>query len=346
MHVLDGIGEPGGAEFTTRVVLRDNIIHDSYNNDLLKIDSGTAAIDVQGNVFYNQGGPDEHIDINAASDILLAGNIFFNDFEGSGRENSRQTSSFVIVKDADGAADGISGASGIDVSNNIFLSWQGAAGSNFLLLSERGNPIYGASNVSIENNLMLGNGADPMRSPFGVKGARDVVFRANTVVGDFPGNAFAFRLNVEGDSPPNDGIEFYNNIWSDPTASMDDLTDTELASPLENFVINTNGYWNGGQPIPNDATDAVNVDADPGAVVSDPALPVLEVTNPMWDPAMMRFGGGAETICDAFEALVETHGRPGASSSAAGAGFAAQLPAVDILGRPRTSTDLGAVALE
>lgn len=43
------------AGFGERITLRNNIIHDSYNNDLLKIVSGARHIFIEGNIFYNQG---------------------------------------------------------------------------------------------------------------------------------------------------------------------------------------------------------------------------------------------------------------------------------------------------
>ncbi len=346
VHISDEVGDVGGPDTSQRIVLRDNIIHDSFNNDLLKIDSGTTDIEVTGNVLYNQGGSDEQIDINAASGVQIAGNILFNDFAASGRQSTAETSSFLIVKDADGDADGIAGASDIVIDGNVFMSWQGDAGSNFVLLAERGNPTYGARGVTVQNNLMLGNGVDPMRAPFGIKGATDIAFRSNTVAGDFPANAFAFRFNVEGSSPPNDGIEVYNNIWSDPTATMDDLTDTELSQALEGFVLDTNVYYNGGDPIPQDTTDAVNSASDPNAITGDPALPTSAVDNPTWDPETMRFGGGATSICEAFEALVADHGTPAAAGVGVGAGRADQMPERDILGRARITNDVGAVTLE
>ena len=345
VHIMDGVGEPGGVDTTTRIVLRDNIIHDSFNNDLLKVDSGTSEVDVVGNVFYNQGGADEHVDINAAQDVLLTRNIFFNDFAASGRANESTTSSFVLAKDADGSADGVSGASDVTIDGNIFMSWQGTTSSNFVQLAERGNPVYGARNIVVQNNLMLGNGPDGMRAPFGVKGAADVLFRSNTVVGDFVANAFAFRLNVEGDSPPNDGIALYNNIWSAPGGTMGDLTDTELGQPLQNFVLDTNVYWNGGAPIPVDDTDTVNVSTDANAIVGDPVLPGTAFVNPVWDPEAMAFGGGASSICDAFDGLVAGHGTPGDGGVGVGTGLATQMPARDILGRDRTGNDVGAVAV-
>lgn len=345
VHIRDDFGPPGGEAFSTRIVLRDNVIHDSFNDDLLRIDSGTAGITVEGNVFYNQGANNEQVDVNAASDVVLRGNIFFNDFVASGRVNAGNTASFVAVKDANGADDEVSGASSIEIDGNIFMGWQGTAATNFVQVAENGYTFYEARDVLVQNNLMLGEGGDEMRAPLGCKGARDVVVRSNTVVGNIPASAFAFRLNVEGESPPNDGISFFNNVWSAPAGTMTDLTDTEVSSPLENFTLETNVYWNGAQPIPQDASDAINLDADANAIVADPEIAPLPMTNPVWSPDSERFAGGYASLCEAFEGLAIRHGSPGPEGAAAGNALPSELPAHDILGRTRTTQDLGAVAI-
>ncbi|MGH1346183.1 MAG: hypothetical protein ACRBN8_31750 [Nannocystales bacterium] len=345
VHVRDDYDGPGGDTFTTRVVLRDNIIHDSFNDDLLRIDSGTAGITVEGNVFYNQGPSNEHVDVNAASEVDLRGNIFFNDFAASGRVNARDTASFIAVKDANGADDEVSGASSIHIDGNIFMGWQGTAATNFVQLAENGYAFYEARDVLVQNNLMLGDGGDEMRAPFGCKGATNVVVRNNTVVGNIPASAFAFRLNVEGESPPNDGISFFNNVWSAPGGTMMDLTDTEPVSPLQNFALEANVYWNGDQAIPQDASDTVNVDIDANAIVADPRIESLPLINPVWDATAEQFDGGRVSVCEAFENLVLRHGVPGPDGAAAGSALASELPARDILGRTRTTADVGAVAI-
>ena len=72
-------------DWSEDVVFRNNIFHDSWNNDILKINNGARRVTVEGNVFYNQTGSDEHMDVNSVTDVVIQDNIFFNDFAGSGR---------------------------------------------------------------------------------------------------------------------------------------------------------------------------------------------------------------------------------------------------------------------
>ena len=153
----------------------------------------------------------------------------------------------------------------------------------------------------VENNLMLGNSRNVMRSPFGVKGGKEITFRNNTVNGDLPSKAFAMRLNTEGDNPPNEDIHFYNNIWSDPAGTMgaenpsssNDFSDTPPGE-TRSFVLDTNLYWNGGQPVPRDGGELINYTDDANALVADPLLVAPSgIVLPRWDPAFGKFGDGS-----------------------------------------------------
>lgn len=348
VQIQDGLGdEPGGAEFTSRITLRNNILHDSYNNDILKINNGAQQIAIIGNIFYNQGNSDEHIDINSARDVVIEDNIFFNDFAASGRASSGESSSFIVVKDSNGEDDGLVGMEGLTIRRNIFFHYEGSGGQYMVLLGEDGNPYYEVRNALIENNLFLGDGT-AVRAPFGTKGVQDVVFRHNTIVGDMPGGAFAWRSNVEGENQPNDNITLVNNIFSDPTGTMDNFA-TAPEGETAVFTLAHNLYWNGGAPLPAGEGEMVQIDADAAAIVGDPRLnPPINPPRPVWDPAAAQFGGVAADIRTAFVQLVLAYGVPQAGSAAIDAADPAQMSGEDILGQPRTggAADLGAYEVQ
>jgi len=335
---------------TRRITLRDNILHDSYNNDILKINNGASQIRVVGNMFYNQSGSDEHIDINSVDDVVVEDNVFFNNFAASGRSNLNDTASFVVVKDSNAADDEYLGSRNVVLRRNVMLNWEGSIGSGFILFGEDGTANFEAFDCVAENNLLLGNSANTQRSPMGVKGARDIVFRHNTIVGNLPANAFATRINREGANPAIESIRFVHNIFSDPTGTMQDFSDTlpaDLSTTRPSSLVR-NGYFNGGMAMPFDNMDVLNISGDAARIEANPNLPALAVQTPHWLPVSNVFNGGSARIRDAFVALVQSHGRPaGVSAMSNVATPGADVPATDILGTPRpaNAADLGCFEL-
>jgi len=335
-----------------RVTLRNNIIHDSRNNDLIKVNNGADDIIIEGNMFYNMGGPglDSFIDVNSVTNVIIQDNVFFNDFSASWLQNNNDTGSFIVIKDSNGDQDANLGSKSITVKRNVFLNWQGDEGNTFLVIGEDHVPYFQADGVLVENNLMLGNAENPIRAAFHVRGSRNVIFRNNTVSGDLPGRSYAMRLSRAVENQANEDIHFYNNIWSDPTGTMgmSEESDNVLfaqAKPADTKSVEllNNLYWNGGEPIPRDENQLVNYTDDTQRVLADPELAdVKDIDTPYWLAAEGRFADGSMTIEDAFRRLVMAYGATAASSptiDAAAIKFAAEE---DILGNPRSMPDIGA----
>lgn len=323
---------------TREITLRNNIIHDSADNDLLKINNGARQITVTGNIFYNQQGSDEHIDINSALDIVVQDNIFLN-----ASSNGAEPHAFIVVKDSNENDDGIEGSRNITLRRNLFLGWVGSLGYGFIQIGEDGYPYFEAQNVLIENNLLLHNSTATMNAPFAVMGSKDVTIRNNTFVGDGPANIW-LRVYRFGENQPATNVRFFNNIWSRPgggQARFSRSPQGEVAA----FALVRNLYWNGGQPIPSNPADTINRSDDPQALVANPGLLAPNgLVAPFWDAEQNRFADGSTSIEAAFRRLVANHGVLPASSPARGAADPTNASAEDILGRARgNSPDLGAV---
>jgi hypothetical protein len=341
VQIQDLRGEAGGDDRTGRIVLRGNVLHDSYANDILKINNGAGDVLVERNVFYNQTGSDEHIDVNSVTGVVIQDNVFFNDFAGSGRAIGNDTSSFIVIKDSNGTDDLVLGARDVAVRRNVFLSWQGNDRSPFVQVGEDTVSYFEADGVVVENNLMLGDSTVKMGAAFAVFGSRDVTFRNNTVVGDLPSRAFAVRLFQLGDNRPSEGVRLVNNVWADPTGTMGLFSEGNDGGPAT-VGLDSNLYWNGGAATPGG--EVIDPGDDARAVVGDPLLAGgAPIVVPRWDPDTGRFADGSATTCAVHAALV-ARAVPGAGSPAIDAADPALAPSDDILGRARgASPELGAV---
>ena len=333
------------------VTFRNNIFHDSYNEDIFKIHNGARFFKVEGNIFYNQSAPEQHMDVNSVTDILIQGNIFFNDFEGSGRLNNHDTKHFIVVKDSNEASDGLEGSKRIIIRRNIFLHWQGGE-ETFVQIGNDGKAYHEAEDVLVESNLIIGDGTDHVYAVFGVKGAKDVTIKNNTIAGDMPANAYALNVSISGKNPLNQNIIFVNNIWSDPTGTMgaEETNNPKFSNgkaiSTQNLALDNNLYWNGGDKIP-DGNSVIPLVDDIRRVIGNPLLNT-EYSNmilPRWNGIV--FLSGSHTIQEEFIRLVETYGRIPSNSPAVGKADPSLGMSTDIYGCFRGSVqDLGAYETE
>jgi hypothetical protein len=341
------IMDRSGEIWSEDIVLRNNVLHDSYDNDLLKIHHGVRFATVEGNLFYNQGPGEQHIDVNSVTDVTVQDNVFFNDYVASDREISEDAKHFIIVKDSNASEDGLEGSQRITIRRNVFFNWQGGP-EIFVKVGNDGKPIHEAVDVWIQSNLLIGNSPDVVGAAFGVAGAKNVFFTNNTVVGNLPSKAYAFRVETKGDNPPNENITFANNIWSDPTGTMgaDGPGDGNAFSTGDdgstvNLVLDTNLYWNGGAVIPaGDVASPLTDDAN--AVIGDPMLASDQsaLVTPVWTGN--GFADDSTTVREVFVELVEAYGAIPAGSPAIGGADPDAAPIDDVLGNPRSDPDLGA----
>jgi hypothetical protein len=327
---------------THHLVFEDCIVHDCYDNDMVKINDFTHHILFRNCVFYNQtdGGGFQHFDINTCTDVCLEGSIFFNDYAGSGRPSANRSQGFIVAKNSGSTPDV---TRRIFLGRNIFLNWDGKPDMAFILLGEDGKPFCEAQQVLIENNLFLHN--SPVRS-WGTLlykgGLRDITFRANTVSGHpavkWTGAESAVCLRIE-QNPPMDGLTFVNNIFSDPTGQMPrfSISGKETFAPGSRQVLLNNLYWNAGKPIPTETKDVLTPDRDTKKIMADPQLrnPGKGVTLPRWNAKKGAFLSGQKTIGGEFQRLVKLYAVPAAGSPAGGAADPAAMPKDDILGNPR-----------
>ena len=319
------------------ITLRNNLIHDSYNDDLLKIYNGCKNILIEKNLFFNQGDSGEQIDVNSVIDVVIQKNIFFNSFESSGRQDTKLSKQYIVIKDSNGTDDGLVGSKNITVQKNVFLNWQGQEKETMVQVGLDGKPYHEAESVYIQNNLFIGNSDQQIGSVFGVRGAKDVFVLNNSVVGDFPALSYAFRVTIVDQNPKNQNIYFVNNIWSDPTGTMgDDLegsgnefSDGDITE-TENLVLLNNLYWNGGLVIPDGDLVSPLVD-DNQRVIGDPMVETdhEDIVLPVWTGT--EFLSGELSIQAEFSRLVNLYAMIDRNSPAVGNADPAFAPNYDIL---------------
>lgn len=328
------------------VTLRNNIIFGANApgtcNEVVKINRGSDVymtnVVLRGNVLYdpaNAGGADI-LDAVRPGELDICDNIFW------GNPQKNRSQSFITLK-RQAPAPANPRQPRYIIRRNIFLNWGGKTDQAFLQFGEDGVDTPEISDALVENNLFIGNSAARMAAPMQFKGPRQIVVRHNTIVGDLPSGSFGFRVGTEGSNPTVQDIQIQNNIFSDPTGTMEDrffnaYGDVDLGS----VTLATNLFWNAQNGLPQSG-DLLPTD-DPTLVNADPHIDADQqnLTLPRWDTDTGAFESGATTIREEFLRLVETYGALGDGSGAIDRGTG-QAPADDIRRQARDGhPDLGA----
>ena len=162
-----------------------------------------------------------------------------------------------------------------------------------------------------------------MRAAFGVKGARDITFRNNTVAGDLPGLAYAMRLNQEGSNPRERERRLLQQRVVRPHGHhgrglrrRQRLLGRRARREPRTSALDRNLYWNGGAAIPpGDVLSPLVHDAR--RIVADPASNTNHagIVLPRWTGT--AFPSGSTTIRQEFERLAAPLRRAAAAGSPA-----------------------------
>ena len=333
---------------THHITFRDCIIHDSYNDDLIKVNDLAHHVAFRGCLVYNarDAGGIQLFDINVVADVAVEDCILTSDQEGSGRATAHKAGSFIVIKNSSKDPANAAKTRRIDVRRNVFCNWEGESDQSYVLIGEDAKDFWEAQDVAVENNLFLFNTAVPSTGAVTCKcHVRNVTVRANTVLGTVLGwTCYAIRLSEERPKLGMEDIFIFNNIFDDPAGRMSQLIwgHREFVRGAE---LRNNLYWNAGKAFEHHESTLFRIPADdPAAVTADPRLPNPEkMVIPRWDAARGRFASGETSIRGEFERLVKLYGQLPAGSPAAGRADAKHMPPDDILGRPRGEhPDIGA----
>ncbi|MEM4267423.1 MAG: right-handed parallel beta-helix repeat-containing protein [Candidatus Woesearchaeota archaeon] len=331
------------------IIFENNIVYGNNApgtcNELLKINRGNELmyphnIHIKGNIFYDPADSpgSDMIDSVRAGELDIYENIFFS-------RNSPNSQSFITLK-REVPAHNISSAytparnPRYRIHKNIFLNWDGRSDQAFIQFGEDENNEFMITNSVIENNLFIGNSYNLFSAPVQLKGAENITIRANTFVGNMPGSSYGFRIGTEGNNPQVHGFYIQNNIFSDPTGTMNRLGTVYGNVDVSTLTLSRNLFWNNNSPLPLDG--AVNPGLDNTKIIADPLLPYPnQLVLPVFDETSFLFQSGSRTIRQEFERLVFEFATLNKSSPAIDAAQG-PMPNEDILGNIRYSPDIGA----
>lgn len=323
------------------IILIDNMLHDSQNNDVMKINEGSTPILLTRNLFWNQfSGAGQLIDANGTHDTFMVNNMYFENYTGALPADSNH---FVIVKDSDLTQNSRRNW----VIGEVMLNWEQRNGSAFVGAGEDGLAWYETQDMHIQNCLMIRNSIYTQRSATNFKGVKGIAYTNNTIVGSGPTHEMAFRANDEGANPPNMDIAFNNNIWSVTAPNSQVAFDSSANTQNQNFTLFHNVAWNYGQPLPTGCgdggcTNIVEFSSDPAGIITDPGFASQAgIQLPIWNGT--SFPSGETDIWSEAKRIALAYGTP-TNATIYGTADKDTAPYEDLLFRPRgSSPDPGAI---
>ncbi len=187
---------PNGTDYSGQITFENNIIHDSYCNDHIKIQNG-GDINITGNLFYNQatknnqagstannGTTEEFIDVNSVFNVKINKNIFFNDFA-----KNAEPAGYIVVKDSSLGVPEINRAGLTNQSGSVVVPHPN--GNTFAVNSSSSSPgsrldtcdptgsncdtIVGSNSITISENIFFNYSTTGTQIPWLQFGAEDTL---------------------------------------------------------------------------------------------------------------------------------------------------------------------------
>lgn len=327
--------------------------------------NGCSGLALDGLYVHNTGGGLPVLHINSGDDVVVRNCIVENRSSSSaGLRASGSPRNIAIVRNflIDGAPPlHLANTGNVTVEDNIIEHTPAANDGQLLWLEEpeigggtfRRNIIAGfrgcaaCSTVELrldsgsvfESNLFV-SGPSPSNGVFKLEGSKNTTLTFNTIVGDFPGTAYALTAS-NYNATRVDNLQITNSIFSDPTGTMGDFSDGDATDVIAATLLR-NLYWDDVATVTSDVADAIKPANDPLPVPGNPNLPQTAFIPVTWNPASSRFTDTSTTICDVFRSMAMQYGAIPVTSSAFGVASGIDRPP-DLLGYARTTSSVGAL---
>ena len=159
------------------IIFDDNVLRGSQSNELVRIDRGSDSVLFVGNLFMTDDLSTRwQLAISGSQEVTAKDNLFVMNLSADGGQDVTEENTGAIYIDAtlefpDSRA--------LSISSNVFLNWQGT----YLRVGSASAPVYAARELTVTNNVFVGNNSTSLRAAFMMAGATDVSITNNTLSG-------------------------------------------------------------------------------------------------------------------------------------------------------------------